>query len=419
MAKKWAVLGVVARSEGLESNFLQSIVLQPIAIERYLQSFEPSAQNEEMAPLVKARLSQSGSSRRTVTMKQVAELAGVHVSTVSRALNPATQSMVIPEAVARVIKAAKTLGYRLDPVAASLRTGRSKLIGILVPDIATSVFTPILTGATERLTAQGYSVIVAYVGNDSKTQLDLAAGLLARRVDGLILATVSRDDPLAAFCIAERLPTVLVNRSEKETRLSAVVSDDVLGMQLAVDHLVALGHRTIGHLAGPGEHSTGFLRRRGFTLAISAHGFEAAVAPCEVASTYTREAGADAARRLLNTHREITAIVAANDLLALGAYDVLRERGLECPRDMSIVGHNDMPLVDMVHPPLTTVRISHKEMGRQAADLLQQAIETHDSPARNVVLPPKLIVRNSTALPRKSAAKKTTAAARPQKSAMK
>ncbi|WP_206997112.1 LacI family DNA-binding transcriptional regulator [Trinickia mobilis] len=344
-------------------------------------------------------------------MKQVAELAGLHVSTVSRALNPDTRSMVVPESVARVMKAADALGYRLDPVAASLRTGRSKLIGILVPDIATNVFTPILTGAAERLSEHGYSTIVAYVGSDSNKQFDLAQGLIARRVDGLILATASRDDPLVSFCIERGVPSVLVNRAEKETRLSGVVSDDLLGAQLAVDHLVELGHRTIGHLAGPPEHSTGFLRHRGFIQALSAHGLDATSAPCEFAGTYTREQGAEAARRLLSARPDITAIVAANDLLALGAYDALREIGLNCPRDISVVGHNDMPLVDMVEPPLTTIRISHKEMGRQAADLLQQAIETRDSPARNVVLPPKLIVRGSTAAPRKSAAKKSTGAA--------
>jgi LacI family transcriptional regulator len=104
---------------------------------------------------------------------------------------------------------------------------------------------------------------------------------------------------------------------------------------------------------------------------------------------------------LLGAHPEVTAIVAANDSLALGVYDVLRERGLQCPRYMSVVGHNDMPLVDMVEPPLTTIRISHQEMGRQAADLLQQAIDVREQPVRRVVLPPKLIVRGSTAAPRK------------------
>jgi len=338
-------------------------------------------------------------SRRAVTLKQVAAAAGVHASTVSRALNPSTRSMVAPAVVVRVMKAAAHLSYRPDPVAASLRTGRSKLVGILVPDIANTVFAPILSGASERLSAQGYSVIVADVGNDGDRQLDLAAGLVARRVDGLILATVSRDDPLAAFCVERNLPAVLVNRAETMARLSAVVSDDSLGMQLAVDHLVELGHRRIGHLAGPAQHSTGFLRRRGFGHALAAHGLDPAAAPCEVAGAYTREEGAAAMRRLLDAHPGMTAIVAANDLLALGAYDVLRERGLDCPRDLSIVGHNDMPLVDMVQPPLTTVRISHREMGRQAADLLQQAIEEEGISVRNVVLPSRLIVRGSTGVP--------------------
>ncbi len=339
--------------------------------------------------------------RRPVTMKQVAELAGVHVSTVSRALNPVTEAMVVPEAVAKVVKAAQTLGYRFDPVAASLRTGRSRLVGILLPDIATNVFAPILTGATERLSGLGYSAIVGYVTSDIKIQQDFVAGLIARRVDGLILATVTREDPLVSFCIKERLPTVLVNRAEKETRLSAVVSDDARGMQLAVDHLVQLGHERIAHVAGPTGHMTGFLRRHGFMQAMASHGLSRTTPPCEVATSYTREAGAHAASKILKEHQEITAIVAANDLLALGAYDVVRERGIQCPVDISIVGHNDMPLVDMVDPPLTTVRINPKEMGREAAELLQQAIETPTKEPRTVVLPSKLIVRGSTSAPRK------------------
>ncbi|MBR1217438.1 LacI family DNA-binding transcriptional regulator [Bradyrhizobium sp. U87765 SZCCT0131] len=338
--------------------------------------------------------------RRIVTLKQVAELAGVHASTVSRALNPSTRSMVMPAVVERVVKAANNLGYRPDPVAASLRTGRSALVGILVPDIANTVFAPILSGASERLSAQGYSVILADVGNDESKQIDLVTGLMARRVDGLILATVSRDDPLVAYCVEQDLPAVLVNRAETQSRLSSVVSDDTLGMKMAVDHLVELGHRRIAHLAGPARHSTGFLRRRGFTAAMTANGLDADAAPCENADAFARGAGAAAMRQLLDTSPDITAVVAANDLLALGAYDALRERGISCPGDISVIGHNDMPLVDMVEPALTTIRISHREMGRQSADLLQQAIEQHDVPVRTIVLPPQLVVRRSTAAPR-------------------
>ncbi len=319
--------------------------------------------------------------------------------------------MVVPSQVERVLKAAKKLGYRLDPVAASLRTGRSRLVGILVPDIATSVFTPILAGATERLSSAGYSVLVAYVGNDSERQRELASGLVARRVDGLIVATASREDPLVTFCIEEELPIVLVNRTEKTLRVSAVASDELLGMQLAVNHLCLLGHCKIGHLAGPPEHSTGFLRRQGFKQALSLHSISASRAPIQNAGTYTREEGASATRRLLDQHPELTAIVAANDLLALGAYDVLRERGLECPKDISIVGHNDMPLVDLVHPPLTTIRISHREMGWMAADILQQALDGGGSTLRNVVLPPELVIRSSTSSPISEADRKTVRAA--------
>jgi LacI family transcriptional regulator len=360
-----------------------------------------------MAPRPKA-------DRKAITLKQVAERVGVHASTVSRALNPATRSMVVEAVVERVMKSAADLGYRPDPVAASLRTGRSKLVGILVPDIANTVFAPILSGASERLSAQGYSVILADVGNDETRQLELAAGLIARRVDGLILATVSRDDPLVAYCLTHKLPAVLVNRAETRARLSAVISDDAHGMQLAVDHLVELGHKAIGHISGPLQHSTGFLRKRGFQFAVVSHGLEQEMALCEDTTAYSRFEGAAATRRLLDRNPNLTAIVAANDLLALGAYDVLRERGLKCPHDISVVGHNDMPFVDLVSPPLTTVRISHKEMGRQAAQLLEQAIENEDSPTHNVVLPSELIIRSSTAAPSKQVAKRKALSSAPK-----
>jgi len=337
---------------------------------------------------------------RAITLKQVAEAAGVHASTVSRALNPATRSMVVPEVVERVLATATALGYRPNLMAAGLRTGRSHLIGALVPDIANTVFSPILSGASDRLASDGYSIVVADVGTNPARHLELANQLVARRIDGFILATVSRDDPVVDFCLDQHLPAVLVNRAEERRRISAVVSDDTLGMQLAVDHLVALGHARIGHLAGPEGVSTGFLRRKGFYDALEVHGLPAGDYPCEPAGAYNREEGAKAARRLLDAAPDITAIVAANDLLALGAYDVAAERGLPVPADLSIVGHNDMPLVDMVAPPLTTVRISHREIGRAAADLLLQQLTGGESSTRNVVLAPALIVRGSTAPPR-------------------
>jgi LacI family transcriptional regulator len=332
---------------------------------------------------------------KAATLKDVAAAAGVHASTASRTLNPITRHLVAGNVALRVERAAQKLDYRPDLVAASLRTGRSRLIGVLVPDIADPVFSPILGGITESLLAVGYSTVIADVGSNHDRQIELIEGLMARRVDGLVLATVSRkDDPVVDHCLRRGLPAVLVKRTESQPRLSTVVSDDAGGMKLAVDHLVALGHRRIGHVAGPQHVSTGFLRRRGFEAAVKKHGLPAAIA-VEVARAYSRAEGRRVAGALLDARGDLTAIVAANDLLALGVYDALNARKLLCPADISVVGHNDMPLVDMVSPPLTTVRISHREMGEVAARMMLEELAGQSHRERAVTLTPTLIIRSS------------------------
>jgi LacI family transcriptional regulator len=339
---------------------------------------------------------------RLVTLKQVAADAGVHSSTVSRALNPLTRHMVANEVIQTVLTSAKRLGYRQNSVAASLRTGTSRLVGVVLPDFSNPVFGPILGGITEGLYRQGYATIVADAGHEGVDIDELIERLIGRQVDGLILATASRQDDVVESCIARGIPVVLVNRAEEEGKASAVVSDDEKGMALAVDHLVQSGHRHIGHIAGLPNLSTGYRRRRGYEIAMRAHGLP--VGPIEVASAYSRAAGQVAAARLLDRQR-VSAVVAANDLLAVGVYEEIALRGLSCPADISIVGHNDMPLVDMLAPPLTTVRISHREMGREAAQLLLRNIrESPDVAACNVVLTPTLVVRGSTAALKSKAA---------------
>jgi LacI family transcriptional regulator len=245
------------------------------------------------------------------------------------------------------------------------------------------------------LLAKGYSTVIADVGSHQDRQIDLIEGLMARRVDGLVLATVSRKDPVVDYCLRNGLPAVLVYRTESQTRLSTVISDDAGGMKLAVDHLVGLGHRHIAHVAGPQHLSTGFLRRRGFEAAAKSHGLKAPTVRVEVAAAYSRAEGRRIAGALLDAKRDLTAIVAANDLLALGAYDALTARKLRCPADVSVVGHNDMPLVDMVSPPLTTVRISHREMGEEAARMMLEELSGRGQRDRSVTLTPTLIIRSS------------------------
>jgi LacI family transcriptional regulator len=332
--------------------------------------------------------------RHAPTIKQIADATGVHPSTVSRALDPRKRHLVADDVVKRIAFEAESLGYRPNGLAAGLRRGRSNLVGVLLPDITNPVFAPILGGIAEALAAAGYAPIVADAGNDSSQQISFVEKLLNQRVDGLVLATVSQEDGLVGYCIEHGLPVVLVNRSEARDRVASVVSDDDMGMRLAVDHLVGIGHRRIAHVAGPLTTSTGLLRRDGFVRAMAQHGLTGTV---HEASRYTRDAGTAAAAGLFVSGKKITGVVAANDLLALGVLDALRDAGLGCPVDVSVVGHNDMPLMDVVSPPLTTIRIEHREMGRTAARLLTERIVSGSDEIRHVVLTPELVVRKSTA----------------------
>lgn len=332
-----------------------------------------------------------------VTLRDVAKAAGVHLSTASRALDPAKRHLIADTVVSKITVIAEELGYRRDPIAASLRTRRSKLVGVIVPNIANPVFSPIIAAITETLGASGYSTIVADGGQDRKRQSALVGELMARRVDGLVLATVRRDDPILKECLQEGLPVVLVNRADDSDRVSSVVTDDRAGMRLAVDHLVQLGHRRIGHIAGPAHISTGYLRRQGFEDAMSASSLSFPASAIVEASDYERESGEAAAAQLLKDNPKLSAIVAANDLLALGVYRAISTAELSCPRDISVVGHNDMPLADMLEPPLTTIRIGPREMGHDAARLMIARIQEPSAAIKRVVLSPSLVVRASTA----------------------
>jgi LacI family transcriptional regulator len=335
-----------------------------------------------------------------VTLKQVAEVAGVHFSTVSRALNPATRARVKPQVAARVLQTAQQLGYRANALASSLRTRRSHVIGMVVPDIMSLLFPPILEGVEATLLKEGYMTIVANSANDPARLRRILSGMIERQVDGLILATATLRDPVLDEEIGARAPVVLINRTDESGRAPAVVNDDIRGIGLAVRHLAALGHRRIAHIAGPCWLSTGMMRLRGFNLAIGELSLAGQKPPVIEAEAFTREAGRAACLELIAGHPDTTAIVAANDLLALGCYDAFAERGISCPGDISITGYNDAPFVDMVSPPLTTIRIKQHEMGVEAARLLLARMNGQEVKA-DVLLRPELMQRCSTAVPRR------------------
>jgi LacI family transcriptional regulator len=341
------------------------------------------------------------SQKLSVTMKDVARAAGVHFSTVSRALNPATRDLLKPQIAKRILETAQKLGYRTNSLASSLRTKRSRVVGVVVPDIASLLFPPILEGIELSLLSQDYMTIVANSANDTERHRRILAGMLERQVDGLIIASATLHDPvLDDEWLQNRTPIVLLNRTDESGRAPAVVNDDLRGIALAVRHLVGLGHKRIAHIAGPASLSTGAVRLRGFLLACDEFSVSKTKHSVVPAAAFTREAGHTACLELLAKNPKVTAIVAANDLIALGCYDAIAEKGISCPDDISITGYNDSPFVDLVRPPLTTVRVDQREMGVEAARILLAKMSGHNAIA-DILLRPQLVERQSTAAPRR------------------
>ena len=333
------------------------------------------------------------------TLRDVAQLAGVHPATASRALNPQTRPLVNADTARKVLRAAESIGYQPNPIARSLKTARTSTVGLVIPDLTNPLFPPIVRGIEDVLTPAGYSAWIVNTDNDLAREENQVESLRSRQVEGLIIATARREHPLLARLHRQGVRMVLVNRRVDGLDLPSVTADDDAGIGMAVTHLAELGHRRIAHLAGPQMTSTGVVRARAFRHAIRDHGLDDDPSLTVECGYWSEAEGAAALRRLLDSGADFTAVVAGNDLIALGCYDVFAERGLTCPGDISVVGFNEMPFLDKMNPPLTTVAIPHYEIGSEAARLLLDTIEEPDRHPRSVLLGPSLTVRNSTAPP--------------------
>ena len=332
-----------------------------------------------------------------VTLRDVAARARVHPATASRALNLETRLLVREDTARRVLEAAEALGYHPNPVARSLRTRRSHTVGVLIPDLTNPLFPPIVRGLEDRLAAAGYVALIGNTDGDGERERLVFEQMRARHVDGLVLATAHLRDPLLAEATRSGLPVVLVNRTVQDYSLPSVSVDNERGMQMAVAHLIELGHRRIAHIAGPQEVSTGLHRYRGFLAALEAHGLAADPALVVAAKAFSIEEGLRCTRILLDRAEGCTAVAAANDMLAVGCFAALDEAGLSCPGDLSVVGFNDMPFIDRLRPPLTTIRFPHYQVGTEAAQLLLERIAGQGGPVKVLYLAPELVIRGSTA----------------------
>jgi len=335
--------------------------------------------------------------RRSVTLRDVAAAASVHVATASRALDSQTAHPVSPETRARVKRVAEELGYRHHMMARGLRRGFSSTVGVVVADLGNPYTAPVLRGLQNRLEGADYMALVTETRDDSQV-LERAVGhLLARQVDGLVVLAVRSGDLGRVLDWDSRVPVVLAVRGLPGSGVPAVTHDDLGGGRLAATHLAELGHRRVVQLPGPPDMQPFLDRYDGFAEAAASLGLEAsAVAP---ASRPVFEEG----RRLMGLALEggdlATAVFAHNDAIAMGAVRALRDAGLGCPGDVSVIGYNDVPMADCFDPPLTTIRLNGGEIGRQAAEAVLAVIHGLPIPGGGQPEPAELVVRASAAPP--------------------
>lgn len=331
-----------------------------------------------------------------VRLVDVAREAGVHAGTASRALNPAARDEVSRQTVRRVERAARKLGYTPNTVARGLRTSRSFVIALVVPDITNPLFPYIIRGAEQILAESGYTLVLTDTNNDPTTERSQVAAMRARGVDGFIVATARWKDPVLDELAEAEVPTVLVNRRNDASRFPYIGADDKHGIQMCVDHLKQLGHRSILHIAGPSNTSTGRERTAAFRQAMRTQRLPSArTIECE---SFTEQAGATVVNTALERGTTFTAIVAANDLLAIGAQEALADHGINCPHDVSITGYNDVDFMRRLTPAFTTVRVPLNKMGVLAArTLLAWIAGDVPEPSTQILLPVEFMLRGTTA----------------------
>jgi LacI family transcriptional regulator len=330
------------------------------------------------------------------TLKDLALKLGVHVSTVSRALDGRTSGRLAPPLVAKIRQTASRLGYTPNSAARALKTRKSYTVGVVIPDIADPAFPPIIRGIEEGLERYDYVAIVASTDGNPRRQQRVLETMRARGVDGLILASGLRSDAMMSKLVSG-IPVTTVIRETDTPRFSSVLHDEDDGIRLALAHLVSLGHRTIAAIAGPQSLSTGHNRHAAFDRHAKLLGVNLSPPLAAFARAFNEAEGERCAEELLVTGRPFSAIVCANDRLAIGAIAALRRHSLRCPDDVSVTGFNDMPLADRLSPALTTVRVQHFRAGAEAAEIVVDMIaKAGTEEPRQLILPVELIVREST-----------------------
>lgn len=327
------------------------------------------------------------------TIREVAERAGVSVTTVSHVLNGTR--FVAEETELRVREAMQALNYRPNSLARSLRRGETRTLGLILPDSSNPFFAEFARQLEDAAFQQDYSLILCNSNGELEKERRYTEVLFNKQVDGIIFMAAGDDPYSLQDLAAQAFPIVVVDRIVDHIDVDAVITDNQLSGRLAAEHLTALGHRQIGIIRGPSNVTPSAQRVTGFARALAEAGL---TLPEELQAVgdFHSEAGYIAARKLLSLPKPPTAIFACNDLMAIGALRAIHEAGLAVPDDISLVGHDDIELASYTRPALTTISQPVAELAQTAIQLLLRRIHSPEMEKKRIILPNRLVVRQST-----------------------
>jgi LacI family transcriptional regulator len=330
-------------------------------------------------------------SRSRATITEVARAAGVSVASASRALNGLTAS---PETRERVEAAARAMHYVADARARSFKTGKTMTLGYFVPDIGNPVYVEMMAAVETVTSAAGYRLTVT-VTREAEDTADLVQGLDRGYVDGVLLSPLRVTDDLVRAVTRATVPITVLGSMPENIDVDLVRPDSARGVRLAVQHLTGLGHRRIAFINGPVDTTPGSVRLQAFRDAVAR---DASLVPCVVqADDFTLDAGLQVGRQLLRRRPlPVDAVIAANDLLAVGVMHSAAELGLRIPDDLAVVGMDDIALASMLRPALTSVDLGAAQRGMLAAEMLLARLQNPTCPTSRTVVAPSLSVRAST-----------------------
>lgn len=330
------------------------------------------------------------------TIKQVSELAGVSQATVSRVMNGSAR--VSQSTRERVESAMTALGYTPNAFAQSLASNRSNTVGLIVSELHGPYYGPLMGGLEQVLRDNNKYLLIASSHSDEKMEQEAVDFLLSRRCDALVLHAERLSDE-ALEDLAQRVPLVCLNRHIDSAQVDSVHLDNLMGGRLATEHLIGLGHRHIGCIAGPSWKQDAMDRVQGYRNALQAAGLPVADVQI-VESDYDEGSGYRAAKQLLQQFPQATAIVAGDDDIAIGAMGWLTEQGYRVPDDMSVIGYDDVPYAHYFSPSLSTVGVPIAEMAAMAGRHILNRVYGRGFDVQ-FAFQPTLVARNSSAAPRR------------------